>query len=133
MAQQTLVSIILLGSTLQWLIKLFDKTELRGKASILMLFANRHANTWKQTETQIQQGNVTWSQWAIIWEMALGVSFSVLIHVSTLCLWTPMELLAPGVCCLAQGVNDLLKEFLKPTENQDKLPQLCNLKHGGLL
>jgi hypothetical protein len=133
MVPQTLVSIILLGATVQWLIKLFDRTELRGKKTILMLFANRHANTIKQTEKQIQQGNVTWRQWAIVWEMALGVSFSVLIHVSTLCLWTPLELVAPGVCCLAEGANDLLKEFLKPTENQDKLPQLCNLKTGGMI
>jgi hypothetical protein len=127
MVPQTLVSIILLGTTLQWLIKLYDKTELRGKESILMLFANRHANTWTQTERQIQQGNVTWSQWAIIWEMALGVSFSVYIHVSTLCLRTPMELFAPGVCCLAQGANDLLKEFIKPTESHDELPRLHKL------
>jgi hypothetical protein len=133
MVPQTLVSIILLGATVQWLIKLFDRTELRGKKTILMLFANRHANTIKHTEKQIQQGNVTWRQWAIVWEMALGVSFSVLIHVSTICLWTPLELVAPGVCCLAEGANDLLKEFLKPTENQDKLPQLCNLKTGGMI
>lgn len=124
MVPQALVSTILLGATVQWLIKLYDKTELRGKESILMLFANRHADTFKQTEKQIQQGNVTWSQWAVIWEMTLGASFSVYIHASTLCLWTPMELLAPGVCSLAQGANDLLKEFIKPTEGQDKLPQL---------
>jgi hypothetical protein len=126
MVAQTLVSIILLGATLQWLIKLFDRTELRGEKTILMLFADRHANTVKQTEKQIQQGNVTWSQWAAIWEMVLGVFFSVFIHASTICLWTPLELVAPGVCCLAHGANDLLKE-VKPTESQDKLPQLRNI------
>jgi hypothetical protein len=39
---------------------------------------------------------------------------------------TPLELVAPGVCCLAHGANDLLKE-VKPTESQDKLPQLRNI------
>jgi hypothetical protein len=40
MVAQTPVSIILLGATLQWLIKLFDRTELRGEKTILMLFGS---------------------------------------------------------------------------------------------